>query len=57
MYCTLYKYCVLIQVSDGVYSSVKEPNGPTYDTPKELSLIDFGEDGGKNLYDNSGKMF
>lgn len=44
-----------LPVSDGVYSSVKEPSVPTYDTPKELSLIDFGEDGGKNLYDNSEK--
>ncbi|KAL4228070.1 SHC (Src y 2 domain containing) transforming protein [Mactra antiquata] len=43
-----------LPVSDGVYSSVKETydDGPTYDTPKDHSLIDF-EEGGDALYDNS----
>lgn len=46
-----------LPVSDGVYSSVKEPtgDGPTYDVPKDMPLIDFGDDGGKNVYDNSEK--
>lgn len=45
-------------MSDGVYSSVTEPrsDGSTYDTPKEMSLIDFGDDGGQTVYDNSGKL-
>ena len=47
------------QVSDGVYSSVKEPssNSFVYDTPKELQLIDFSDTNGANMYDNSkGKL-
>ena len=43
-----------LPVSDGVYSSVKEPaDGFVYDTPRETPLIDFSEDQ-SNVYDNSG---
>ncbi|WAR18935.1 SHC1-like protein [Mya arenaria] len=44
-----------LPVSDGVYSSVREPPEPLkgaalYETAKETPLIDFGD--GKNVYDN-----
>ncbi|KAJ8304946.1 hypothetical protein KUTeg_018529 [Tegillarca granosa] len=39
-----------LPVSDGVYSSVKEPKPLLYDTPKEQPLIDFGSE--SNVYDN-----
>lgn len=41
-------------MSDGVYSSVKEPKPLLYDTPKEQPLIDFSTEA--NVYDNKGKV-
>lgn len=50
-----------LPVSDGTYSSVKEPS-QLYDTPKEQPLIDFGAEGGYDnkegkIYDNKESVF
>lgn len=56
---TIYFY--ILQVSDGLYASVKEPP-QLYDVPKDQPLIDFGATGGQTydnkdgqVYDNKGK--